>query len=302
MMAPAISFDQARELIGGKFGGIDTPCPICGPQRQSRINQCRKTLRLWCSDPEFISFHCARCEERGWVSMTRTARPQPRSVDALKILADIQKRDQDEAQERLSKALWLWQRRQPIERTAAETYLREARGYCGRLPATPGFLPASGEFPPAMIAPFGMATEIAPGKIVIDEAAIRGVHLTSLKPDGSGKAGTGRDKIMIGKSIGSPIVLVPVNEGLGLVITEGIEDALSVHDATGLGAWAAGSRSRMPALAARIPAYVECVTVVADADALGRADAEKLAAAIPAHGRDVRLIVPPQIQSGSAAA
>jgi hypothetical protein len=58
----------------------------------------------------------------------------------------------------------------------------------------------------------------------------------------------------------------------------------------------------MLALADQIPAYVECLTMVADADATGRANAEKLAVAIPALGRDVRLIVPPQIQSGSAAA
>lgn len=128
------------------------------------------------------------------------------------------------------------------------------------------------------------------------------MHLTSLKPDGRGKAGTDRDKIMIGKSVGFPIVLAPVNDGLGLAIAEGIEDSLSIRDATGLGAWAAGAASRMPPLAERIPSYVECVTVVADADAMGRANAEKLAAAIPLRGREVRLIIPPQSQSQRAAA
>jgi hypothetical protein len=53
----------------------------------------------------------------------------------------------------------------------------------------------------------------------------------------------------------------------------------------------------MPALADRIPAYVECVTVVSDADTVGRANAEKLTAAIPLHNCDVRLIVPPQSRS-----
>jgi hypothetical protein len=43
---------------------------------------------------------------------------------------------------------------------------------------------------------------------------------------------------MIGRSIGFPIVLAPVNDGLGLSITEGIEDALSLHQATGLPQWA----------------------------------------------------------------
>ena len=48
---------------------------------------------------------------------------------------------------------------------------------------------------------------------------------------------------MIGRSSGSPIVLAPANDLLGLVISEGIEDALSLHEASGCGAWAAGSAS-----------------------------------------------------------
>lgn len=41
---------------------------------------------------------------------------------------------------------------------------------------------------------------------------------------------------MIGRSKGAPIVLAPLNDLLGLIVTEGIEDALSAHQATGLGA------------------------------------------------------------------
>jgi hypothetical protein len=250
MTAPALSLMEARDLMGGRLGAVDAPCPLCGPYRQSAVNQRRKTLRLWCDDPEFVTFHCVRCEQRGWVSASRNTRPPARSVDAVKILADIQQRDNNETRERLEIALSLWRRRLPIGRSPAETYLRGARGYRGLLPATLGYLaPASG-FPPAMIAAFGMATETGPGKIIIADTAVRGIHLTSLKPDGSGKAGTGRDKIMIGKSAGSPIVLAPVNDGLGLAIAEGIEDALSIYDATGLGAWAAGAASRMPPLPA----------------------------------------------------
>jgi hypothetical protein len=291
MSAAALSFDQARDITGGKLGTIDAPCPLCGPQRQSANNQRRKTLRLWCNDPDFISFHCARCEQQGWASASHNSRPPARSVDALKILADIQKRDQDETRERLKVALSLWRRRVPIEGTAAETYLREARCYAGRLPGTLAFLPASGDYAPAMIAAIGMARETLPGELVIDDAAIRGIHLTSLKPDGSGKAGTDRDKIMIGKSVGFPIVLAPVNDGLGLSIAEGIEDALSLHEATGLGAWAAGSASRLPALAERIPSYVECVSISADGDDVGLEYANLLGQ-IVLRSRECRILVP----------
>jgi hypothetical protein len=83
-----------------------------------------------------------------------------------------------------------------------------------------------------------------------------GIHITRLASDGSGKAGTDADKIMFGSSAGWPIVLAAVNDLLGLAITEGIEDGLSVHEATGLGTWVAGCASRLPGLAGAIPAWV----------------------------------------------
>jgi hypothetical protein len=113
---------------------------------------------------------------------------------------------------------------------------------------------------------------------------VRGVHLTRLAPDGSGKAGTECDKIMIGRSLGSPVIIAPPNDLLGLAIAEGVEDALSVHAATGLGAWAAGSASRMPALAGAVPHYVDCITVWAHADPAGQRGATELAERLHARG------------------
>ena len=52
---------------------------------------------------------------------------------------------------------------------------------------------------------------------------VRGVHIT--RPDGD-KADVASVKIMLGPASGLPIVLAPVNDGLGLGITEGIEDGL----------------------------------------------------------------------------
>jgi hypothetical protein len=76
---------------------------------------------------------------------------------------------------------------------------------------------------------------------------------------------------------------------LGLAITEGIEDALSAHEATGLGAWAAGSASFMPKLAAAVPNYIECVTVFAHDDASGRRGAVALAMALTDRGIEARI-------------
>jgi hypothetical protein len=116
---------------------------------------------------------------------------------------------------------------------------------------------------------------------------VLGVHVTRLARDGFGKAGSERDKIMVGRSIGAPIVLAPANDLLGLAITEGIEDALTAYAATGLGAWAAASASRMPALADAIPDYIEAVTIFAHPDTAGRIGAGKLAAEIHRRGIEV---------------
>jgi hypothetical protein len=96
---------------------------------------------------------------------------------------------------------------------------------------------------------------------------------------------------MIGRSVGFPIVVAPVNDLLGLSIAEGIEDALSLHEATGLGAWAAGSANRLPALADRIPSYVEIVSIAADDDDVGLKYADELGK-IVLRSRECRILVP----------
>lgn len=186
-------------------------------------------------------------------------------------------------------ALFLWRLRRPIAGTPAATYLRQARGYSGPIPATIGYLPGRGKHGHAMIAAFGMATEPdEPGVLAIADADVAGIHLTKLNADGTGKAdGEPSAKKMIGKSSGFPIIIAPPNDLLGLAITEGIEDALSVHQATGLGAWAAGAAGRMPALADRVPEYIECVTICAHSDAAGQSGASELADRLSARGIEV---------------
>jgi hypothetical protein len=91
------------------------------------------------------------------------------------------------------------------------------------------------EFMDNASATFAVAEEMEPGVVAIKNAAVRGIHITKLKLDGSSKADTEQNKIIIAGCVGSPIVLAPVNDLLGLA-SAGIEDALS----TGLGGWAAG--------------------------------------------------------------
>ena len=186
--------------------------------------------------------------------------------------SDKYKRQQHE------KARWLWRQRRPIAGTIAERYLR-GRGITCALPTTLGFLPPrKPEHHPAMIAAFALADE-TPQSVVA-------VHLTLLKPDGSGKAEIEKPKIMVGSPSGRPIVVALPNDLLGLAICEGIEDALTAHQLTGLGAWAAGAAGFMGALGAAVPDYIEAVTIFAHADKAGQDGARELATALGQRGID----------------
>jgi hypothetical protein len=270
-------------------------CPQCSHKRK-KANQKLKCLGVTV-DEKGCKLGCNHC---GWTDGA-FYRAAERSAPAAAIDLAALERAKVEAAERQRIAIsdsqtrvkWLWAQRQPIDATV-RTYLQDVRRYTGPLPPTLGFLPATDIYPPAMIAAFGMARETEPGRLMIDDAAVTGIHLTKLKPDGSGKAGIEGepDKVTIGQGNSSPIWLAPVNDGLGLVIAEGIEDALSVHQATGLGAWAAGTAGRLPAMADFVPDYVEAVTIMVDADANGEKHSTELAQRLVARGIEVLMVFP----------
>ena len=245
-------------------------------------------MRVWRHNANFISYHCVRCGESGYARHESVPPLEP--VVLVNARAEAAARERQYAIKQHRKAVWLWHRRCPIAGSTAEIYLRDVRGYRGSLPATLGFLPAHGEYPPAMIAAFGFVEEPQPGVITIADDAVYGTHITKLKVDGSGKADTEPNKIMIARSIGLPIVLAPVNDLFGLVVSEGIEDALSACEATGLGAWAAGAASRLPALAAAIPGYVESLSILVDDDDAGRHHTAELTRLVAARGIEVRQV------------
>jgi hypothetical protein len=277
-MAHAITFGALLQAINHKFGVHDVPCPLCGPERHSPANRTRKVLRVWNVSPGFISYTCARCGESGYVREATKSRINPSTF--ARVSAELEERNRVAASERLAKALALWRSRQPVRGSIAETYLREARAYRGPLPPTLGFLPRRSDYPPAMIAAFGIPNEPEPGAIVLPDSGIKGVHLTRLSPDGSDRERGERAKIMIGHSKGWPIVLSAPTDAQALIVTEGIEDALSAFEATGLCAWAAGSASRLPALADVVPTWAEALTILADGDVDGRRHAGALAVAL----------------------
>jgi hypothetical protein len=286
-----IGLDVIDQLTGGRIGHFDVPCPECSPTRSAK-NQRLKVLRVWRLDENFASYCCAHCGEKGYARDRNSKPPDPEKL--AKARMEAEERERAHRMERLHKALKLWTGAVPADTVPAdgdpvvETYLR-SRGYKGHLQDTLRFLPGHGDYPPAMIAAFGLPTEVEPGVLRIAADAIKGVHLTRLLPDGTDRERGPTAKIMIGHSIGTPIVLAPPNELLGLAIAEGIEDALTLHQATGLAAWAAGSATRMPALAEVVPTYIESVTIAADDDDVGHKNAEELARRLRALNIEVRV-------------
>jgi hypothetical protein len=278
---PMIDLHEIDRLTGGKIGRHDVACPLCTPYRKPR-NQRQRKLRIWRDEPSFATFHCVHCGAHGWARNGNAAPLDPET--RARRRAEAAQREQNAVAVQLRTARWLWSRRRPITGSIVERYLREARRYGGPFPATLGYLPPRDGHLPAMIAAFGFATEPEPGEIAITDEMVRGVHLTKLAPDGSGKADIDPNKITIGRGSisGSPIVLAAVNDLLGLAITEGIEDGLTALT-TGLGVWVAGSHTRMPALAAVVPDYVECCTIFAHDDD-GKPNALELARALDQRG------------------
>jgi phage/plasmid primase-like uncharacterized protein len=275
-----------RELVG--------PCPACGGRDRFAVNVGKQ---IWncrgCARGGDVIDLVRHLDGTGFAAAVETLTGQkPHPAPAVKSVPKITTNgDDDYEQRQRGKARWLWSQRRPIAGSIAETYLRAGRGYGGPLPPTLAFLPprADGQHP-AMIAAFALVDEREPG-VLGEPEDVCAVHLTLLLPDGSGKAEVAPNKITIASPAGTPIVLAPMNDLMSLAITEGIEDGLSVHQATGLGAWAAGSAPFLPKLVAAIGRQApDCVTVFTDDDDAGRRHAHELAAGLVALGRcEIRL-------------
>jgi hypothetical protein len=282
----AVALSKRAQRLPG--GGFLVPCPV--PSHGKGRGDRSPSLRIGDGETSLL-VHCfAGCDSRDVLDELRRRGllddDRPTRTTAKSAKTPSPTRD-GYAREQHRKAAWLWSQRQPINGSIAERYLRDARGITCELPPTLAFLsPCKPEHHPAMIAAFAMPDECEPGKLA-EPRDVQAVHLTFLKPDASGKADIPNQKISVGSHEGLPIAVAPPNDRLGLAITEGIEDALSVHEATGLGAWAAGGAHFMPALADAVASYIECVTIFADDNEVGRNAAHKLAGALPERSIEV---------------
>ena len=252
------------------------PCPVCGPGRRNPANRIRPVRAEWLTSNGSVSWFCNRCEDKGVERSGGTAHQNRPAPDGSRDTV---------ARTRQKKAQALWDKSIPLNGTPGETYLLSGRSLSGPFPPTLRYLPAYRQFPHAMIAAFAEATEEEPGKLQVPKS-VCAVHLTELSPDGRLKL----DKRMLGPVSGNPICLAPPNDGLGLILAEGIEDAFSAHEATGLGVWAAGSAIHLGKLANVVPVHVECVTVLQDDDYAGASACEKLSRGLLRRGFEVRVV------------
>jgi hypothetical protein len=265
------------------------PCPVCGGKDRFGVNI---TKQVW---------NCRGCSRGGDVIDLAQHAGGETFAEAVAALSgetpagfkfSARQRDpnddHDDVRRRRDMARWLWAQRKPPAGSIAETYLRKARGYGGPLPATLGFLRPFKDYPPSLIAAFAMPEEAEPG-VLRAPLDVDAVQLIALRADGSNKAAVEIQKRTIGSPKGMPIAVAPANDLLAISVHEGIEDALSAHEATGLGAWASGGAPFLPHLADAVPSYIETVTVIAHSDEAGRIGARALARRLAARGFKVLL-------------
>jgi phage/plasmid primase-like uncharacterized protein len=298
-MIPAEAIERARcvriedelERRGIKLRGrVERagPCPICGGNDRFAINVKKQIfLCRGCNvggDVIALVRHLDAVDFAAAVEFLAgdRARPQAKPPPQTTRQGDVE----TYAQQQHRKAGRLWRRRGTIIGSVAERYLRDGRGIRCPLPSTIAYLPpANPKHAPALIAAFGIPSEQEPGVSSISDDAVTAVQLTLLRPDGSGKADVSPNKITVGSPAGLPIVVAPMTDMMALAITEGLEDALSVHANSGMGAWCAGGASHLPKLAAAIErigpaAAPETITVFIDDDDAGRRHGRELATAL----------------------
>jgi len=286
-----LTYDRLLDLCNRRSGTSDVPCPFCGPNRHHPANRKRCVLRIWLK-PGFATYNCQRCKAKGWARDTAANGWRQCNAQQLASGQDQHEADDAHARRQMENARWLWRKREPIEGSPAEKYFRDVRKCFCELPGTLGYLPPLKEgHHPALISAFGLPHASQSGVLELADLDVRGVHLTLLKPDGNGKADVQPNKKFVGPSKGWPIVIAAPTKPLGLAITEGIEDALSVHQAVDVGVWAAGAANRMPPLAELVPAHVGRVTIYAHNDEDGQGQRSALALADVLFKRRIEVFV-----------
>ena len=190
-------------------------------------------------------------------------------------------RPNDNAERSSLAARRIWDQSQAADGTQVQRYLR-GRGITIPPPSSLNFHPAlrhqSGNSFPGMVA----AVEDRRGKFL-------GILRTFLCADGSSKASVEPQKMSLG-TLGGGAVRLAATLGEIVVLTEGIEDGLSIAQSTGLAVWATLGTSGLRSV--KLPETVREVIIAADNDEPGEKAARDAAQRFLAEGRRVKIARP----------
>lgn len=176
-------------------------------------------------------------------------------------------------------AIAIWRAVHPAAGTLADTYLRHRGLHC-RIPDSIRF---------AML-PYGRGAEhpcLVALVASVENRAV-GVHRIFLRADGMGKAYVRKPKLSLGRVSGCAVRLAPAARRM--VITEGIEDALTLQQELGIAAWAAAGAGMLQRM--QLPVGATSIIIGADRDDAGETAAQAAAERLTAEGRSVRIIRP----------
>jgi DNA primase len=157
----------------------------------------------------------------------------------------------------------IWDAAEPISGTLAESYLRSR---CLHLP-----LPDSLRFAALPYGTRGRTHPVMVAAIVDVAGDLTGIQRTYLNGDGTGKLAVDKPKLSLGRVSGGAVRLAPTAGSL--VVTEGIEDALTLQQELGFATWAAAGAGMLHKM--QFPPEVYSVSVGGDRDQAGRASAHR---------------------------
>jgi len=272
------------KVLGGvwlrRYG--TAPCPVCQPER--RKGQNALTLADGCEGRLLLNCKKSACDFVDILGTAGIRSGDYRSPDAVTI-AQRDREERAQAEQRSHQAKRCWQEALPITSTVAAAYLRGRAITCD-LPDTLRFHPECWHGPTAKRHPALVA--------LIEGTDSCAVHRTYLRPDGTGKASLdGCTKLMLGSTAGGAVRLT---KSLGpLVVAEGVETGLSL--ASGLlgypaTIWAALSTSGMRGL--RLPPMSGRLIVATDGDQAGSDAGRHLAERAHGLGWQVSLLPAPK--------
>ncbi len=182
--------------------------------------------------------------------------------------------------DRIDEARGVWSAALPAIGTPVEAYLRW-RGISIQIPQTIRFAQLQ----------YGRTGRVFPclvAAVTSPDNKLCGIQRTYLADDGRGKADVPKPKLSLGRVSCGAIRLAPVSRKL--VVTEGLEDGLSLMEAVGLSVWVACGATMLPQM--RFPECVQNVAIGGDNDEAGRAKAAQAAIAFSERGHGVTTFFP----------